>query len=118
MPDGYAQKSLGEDVAQSTVIATYDLNVPGGFRGLERVGWRAIWNQVGLVRKMQAEAGDVLVTGGRCTQRAVNSMPVRVDGGGRVGRRGEEVGRPDVSLAEGLEVIPATKFSTKGACGL
>ncbi|CAF9937945.1 MAG: hypothetical protein HETSPECPRED_000720, partial [Heterodermia speciosa] len=72
VPDGYAQKSLGEDVAQSTVIATYDLNVPGGFRGLERVGWRAIWNQVGLVRKMQAEAGDVLVTGGRCTQRAVN----------------------------------------------
>ncbi|KAL8788618.1 MAG: hypothetical protein Q9195_007213 [Heterodermia aff. obscurata] len=116
VPDGYAAKNVGEDVAQSTVVAAYDVNVPGGFRGLEK-GWEGIRGQVGLVRRMQRDAGDVLVPGGMCTQRLVNSEPVRVEGRRKVGRRGEgDEGRPDVSLAEGLGVITQKEFNTKSGC--
>ena len=111
-----------ENLAQNVVIAAYDLNVPGGFQGLEK-GWMAIKNQTTVMNMEQRQGGDLLVPGGMCTQRLENSPAVRAGNETKKGgkrrvrsRRREDDGRPDVSLAEELAVIPGKEFSTQGAC--
>ena len=78
VPDNYARTNFVEDVAQNTVIAAYDLNVPNGGLGTIQQDWHSIHNQYELVKKEQAAAGDLLKPGGKCTQRLNNSQPVKM----------------------------------------
>ncbi|KAL8783608.1 MAG: hypothetical protein Q9195_009342 [Heterodermia aff. obscurata] len=124
VPDAYAATNVFEDVAQNTVIAAYDLNVPGGLESVKGVDWHGIRRQYELVRKEQAEAvtKNLLVPGGKCVYRVPNSQAVRIntEGEGRRRRRTRGVrllqGKPNTDLAEGLKVIVPGKFSTKGMC--
>lgn len=136
--DGYAATTTAEDVAQMTVITTYDLNVPGHFKKMEPK-WKDIKNTLALMTKEQHDAGDLLIPGGTCTARMKNSLPVQIAGkrlqrrqgdvaddsddeldlieldviGGGPSRRSEI---PDVSLAEGLEVIPPSSHGIEYKC--
>ena len=137
--DTYGASTLAENVAQMTVIAAYDVNVPGHFQKIEPK-WRDIQNTLALMRKTQTDAGDLLIPSGMCTRRIENPKPlpikrkvrrrsqldVEADSddeldlvesdtvlGGGPSRRSE---MPDVSLAEGLEVIPPSKHGIEYRC--
>lgn len=113
VPDSYAGKNALEDVAQNTVVAAYDLNVPGGFASVEPQ-WQSIEHQFAMVKKEQSDAGDLLKPGGMCTRRLENSPPVQipVSGAGKGARRRRRQLRPNVELDEKLEVIEPSHFST------
>ncbi|CAL8576762.1 hypothetical protein XPA_002627 [Xanthoria parietina] len=120
VPDNYAGSSPAEDVAQSTVIAAYNINVPGGFPGIEP-RWVEVRNQYETVQTVQREqAPSILKPGGRCFKRLENSETVRVPTGKRLLRGRWAPWRrsqmPDISLAKGLEVIQALDFDS-GKCG-
>ncbi|KAL8649656.1 MAG: hypothetical protein Q9226_005484 [Calogaya cf. arnoldii] len=120
VPDRYAATSQREDIAQSHVLATYNLVVPGGFEDREP-RWEEVRNQYETVQTVQREqANNILVPGGRCQKRFINSEVVRVPTGKRLlkgrwapWRRSE---KPDVSLAKGLEVLETLDFDS-GKCG-
>ena len=118
VPDQYAASTPLEDVAQSTVVATYDLVVPGGLGNMKH-DWHSIQHQYELIKKEQGGAGNLLLPGGQCTARLENSEMVHVPSK-KIRRvpRGVTVmkGKPKVDLAEGLEVIPPTEFSTENNC--
>ena len=80
VPDGYAGTNFNEDVAQVTVVATYNLNVPGGFQSVEP-NWRNINHQQTTLEAQQRLAGNLLMRGGRCMQRQPASKRVSVSGG-------------------------------------
>ncbi|KAL8827902.1 MAG: hypothetical protein Q9191_002908 [Dirinaria sp. TL-2023a] len=80
VPDGYAGTNFNEDVAQVTVVATYNLNVPGGFQSVEP-NWRNIYHQQTTLETEQRLAGNLLIRGGRCMQRVPASKPVPTMGG-------------------------------------
>lgn len=69
VPDNYARSSQAENVAQNTVVAVYDKNVPGGFPGVQEQ-YTAILNQYSYI---QDKAGDTLVPGGTCDRHLENS---------------------------------------------
>ncbi|KAL3435590.1 hypothetical protein BDV09DRAFT_204020 [Aspergillus tetrazonus] len=69
VPDNYARSSQAENVAQNTVVAVYDKNVPGGFPGVQEQ-YTAILNQYSYI---QDKAGDALVPGGTCDRHLENS---------------------------------------------
>lgn len=77
VPDGYAQSRMIEDVAQSTVVAMYDLVVPGGVGKVQKHA-NEIWNQYFVIQKEASAAGNLLVPGGTCWRRFPNSPPVPV----------------------------------------
>ena len=79
VPDPYSRTNFAEDVAQTTIIAAFDLNVPGGLRTFpgDR-DWSSIQHQYELLKKEQGEAGNVLIPGGTCTERIPNSQPVQI----------------------------------------
>lgn len=79
VPDNYAGTNLLEDVAQMTVVAAYDLNVPGGFMGVEPA-WRDISNQLVNIESWQRLAGNLLVRGGRCVNKVAPSPAVPIAG--------------------------------------
>ena len=79
VPDHYAGNNFLEDVAQMTVIAAYDLNVPGGFRGIEPA-WRNISNQLATLESWQRFAGNLLVRGGHCVNKVAPSPAVPIAG--------------------------------------
>ncbi|TQV95245.1 hypothetical protein V2A60_009709 [Cordyceps javanica] len=104
VPDPYSASNAIEDVAQNTVVAVHDVNVPGGYPGVEP-GWAGIVHQLHLVEAEAREAGEgnsILIPGHnrQCTHRMPASKPVPIGGGGK--RRGAA---PDVSLRSGVEVI-------------
>ncbi|KAL4999355.1 hypothetical protein BDV10DRAFT_57806 [Aspergillus recurvatus] len=72
VPDNYARSSQAENVAQNTVVAVYDKNVPGGFPGVQEQ-YTAILNQYSYI---QDKAGDALVPGGTCDRHLENSETV------------------------------------------
>ncbi|KAL8752673.1 MAG: hypothetical protein Q9199_005580 [Rusavskia elegans] len=120
VPDNYAGSSPAEDVAQSSVIAAYNIVVPGGFPGIEP-RWVEVRNQYETVQTVQREQADsIFKPGGRCRKRLENSETVPVPTGKRLLRgrwapwRRSEM--PDISLAKGLEVIEASDFDS-GKCG-
>lgn len=80
VPDNYAGTNFNEDVAQVTVVATYNLNVPGGFQSVEP-HWRNIYHQLTTLETEQRLAGNLLIRGGRCMQRVPASKPVLISGG-------------------------------------
>ena len=121
VPDPYAQTNVFEDVAQNTVVATYDLNVPGGFRAVES-NWSGVSHQFRLIEREQNKAGALLVRGGNlldhggvCERRLNNSQPVKVAGysTGTARRRGQP---PDVRLSNSVDVIEPVTFNTREAC--
>lgn len=79
VPDPYSQTDQVEDLAQNTVVAAYDLNVPGGF-GTVEPRWREVFHQFHTIETEQMEAGNLLDSGGVCRRRLKNSKAVRVEG--------------------------------------
>ncbi|KAL8714569.1 MAG: hypothetical protein Q9220_001517 [cf. Caloplaca sp. 1 TL-2023] len=126
VPDGYAATNAVEDVAQNTVLAAYNIQVPGGF-GMKDPGWQSVFHQYDTVQRWQGESGNLLVPGrGGCARRLKASDKVRVDngqpgnpqGGWKRGIiRGMGINRrdyvPDHSLGEGVEEIPRVEFNTE-----
>ncbi|KAL9614047.1 MAG: hypothetical protein Q9167_001462 [Letrouitia subvulpina] len=116
VPDPYAQTNQVENVAQNTVVDSYNLNVPGGFGGIEP-NWSKIFHQYATVQTEQRNAGNLLVPGGTCTQRLTNSAPVS-----QTSKKRDLEGRfalgpkPNVALAPHLEVIPPKEFNTEKDC--
>ncbi|KAI4107001.1 MAG: hypothetical protein L6R37_001894 [Teloschistes peruensis] len=119
VPDGYAASNALEDVAQNTVVAAYNVQVPGGF-GMLEPGWQDIFHQYATVQTWQREAGDLLVPGGECRSRLPNSETVRQDGGSggskKMMARAKLAKKPDTSLADDIVALPVNKVSTKKAC--
>ncbi|KAL8745275.1 MAG: hypothetical protein Q9190_002581 [Brigantiaea leucoxantha] len=117
VPDPYAQTNQVENVAQNTVVDSYNLNVPNGFAGIEP-NWGNIFHQFATVQTEQRNAGNLLVPGGTCGARLTNSAPVPQSGTSKRWLQGRfAMGvKPDVSLAPGLKVIPSKEFSTEKSC--
>ena len=98
--DDFAKYNFQEDLAQETIVAAYDLNVAGGLGAFpERRDWSSIQNQYELVKKEQADAGNLLIPGGTCTQRLENSQPVQIP----TKKTRTTKRRHDVSSNSGLE---------------
>lgn len=112
VPDPYAQTNQIENVAQNTVVDTYQRNVPGGFSGLNPNA-NKIFHQYATVDTEQREAGNLLIPGGTCTGRLANSSPVPVSG---AASRVAAAGAPNVALPAGLQAIAAKEFNTKDFC--
>ncbi|KAL4916034.1 hypothetical protein BDW62DRAFT_187069 [Aspergillus aurantiobrunneus] len=74
VPDNYAQSSQAENVAQNTVVAVYDKNVPGGFPGVQP-NYSAIQNQYTYIKDL---AGDKIAPGGTCDRHLENSDVVEI----------------------------------------
>ncbi|KAL8707094.1 MAG: hypothetical protein Q9225_007831 [Loekoesia sp. 1 TL-2023] len=112
VPDNYAQTNQIENVAQNTVITTYERNVPGGFWGLNPDA-NKIFYQYATVDTEQREAGKLLVPGGKCTSRLANSDPVPISGVATAATAAE---KPDVALSADVSTIPDVDFNTKDSC--
>ncbi|KAF6217414.1 hypothetical protein HO133_006930 [Letharia lupina] len=56
VPDPYSQSNIYEDLAQNTVVAAYDLNVPGGI-GVVEPKWRDVLHQFDTIEVEQRKAG-------------------------------------------------------------
>ncbi|KAL8828956.1 MAG: hypothetical protein Q9170_006376 [Blastenia crenularia] len=120
VPDPYSQSNMVEDVAQNTVVAAYNVQVPGGYGSIEPNA-NNIFHQYATVQTWQRESGNLLVPGGTCWRRLENSETVPVDDGGssKLRLRGAVVERgekPDTSLGEGIEVIERVEFHTGDIC--
>ena len=114
VPDPYAQTNQVENVAQNTVVTTYERNVPGGFFGLNSNANR-IFHQYATVDTEQRNAAppNLLVRGGSCTGRLANSAPVLVSGSARVAQAAPAAVE---ALPEGVATIAGKDFDTKGTC--
>lgn len=115
VPDPYSQTNQIENVAQNTVVDSYNRNVPGGFNGLNKDSG-TIFHQYATVDTEQREAGNLLVPGGKCGPRLKNSEPVRISGGAMRVQMEAIHGKPDVTLSVGREVIEEVDFNTKESC--
>ncbi|KAL8904785.1 MAG: hypothetical protein Q9207_003049 [Kuettlingeria erythrocarpa] len=120
VPDPYAQTNQIENVAQNTVITTYERNVPGGFFGLNADANR-IFHQFATVdtEQRQADPANLLVKGGTCTGRLANSSPVPVSGTAatlQAAAKAPAVPAPNVALPPGLATIQGAAFNTNGTC--
>ena len=114
VPDRYARKNQREDVAESTVVAAYDLNVPGGF-GVVEPNWHHIFRQFATIEVEQMKAGALLVPGGLCEKRLENSRMVWAGGSSKVmADRLEEL--LDVGLSDAVDVIEPVSFDTREDC--
>ncbi len=116
-----------ENVAQNTVVASFNENVPGKFAGVNP-NYGAIFHQFATIiiearNAGQALGGASLITPGgvnaaTCTHRLTNSAPVSQPSSKR-GVRATKVKRsemPDVSLSDKVEVIPPRDFHTGEDC--
>ena len=120
VPDGYSQSNTVEDVAQNTVVAAYNVQVPGGYGSIEPNA-NNIFHQYATVQTWQRESGNLLVPGGTCWRRLENSETVQIDDGSSSKlRRGVRVAtrgwKPDTNLGEGIEVIDRVTFHTGESC--
>ncbi|KAI4241317.1 MAG: hypothetical protein L6R40_004623 [Gallowayella cf. fulva] len=123
VPDSYAQTNQVENVAQNTVIESYQRNVPGGFCGLNK-DCRKIFHQYATVDTEQREAGNLTIPGGKCRKKLPNSEPVAVAGStSRVMAADVQamaalpvVPKPDVGIKAHLEILQDVPFDTKEAC--
>ena len=118
VPDSYSQKNIKEDLAQTTVVAAYDLLVPVGLATFPgNRDWSTIHHQYELIKKKQAEAGGLLLPGGTCSKRLRNANVVKIPTEGKARRATMLKGKPNVELAPGLEIIePHGDYSTEGSC--
>jgi len=115
VPDPYSQTNLVEDVAQVTVVSSFDLNVPGGIRSVEP-HWHNISQQFWTLQREAKQAGGLLVPGekGNCTHRLVNSAAVAQVSSKRMTR---SLGnKPNVTLSHDVKIIPPKDFHTGNSC--
>ncbi|KAL9595275.1 MAG: hypothetical protein Q9179_005044 [Wetmoreana sp. 5 TL-2023] len=112
VPDNYAQTDQDENVAQNTVVDTYQRNVPGGFTGLNPNA-NKIFHQYATVDTEQREAGNLLIPGGKCTLRLANSDPVPING---AALRVTAADKPNVALPADISSIAGVDFNTKDSC--
>ncbi|KAL8998817.1 MAG: hypothetical protein Q9188_006020 [Gyalolechia gomerana] len=117
VPDPYAQSNQVENVAQNTVLAAYNVQVPGEYGGIEPRA-NDVFHQYATVQTWQRESGNLLVPGGTCWRRLENSETVEVDDGGSKLRRGVRARgqKPDTSLGEGIQIIERKDFHTGDSC--
>ncbi|KAL8790338.1 MAG: hypothetical protein Q9213_000690 [Squamulea squamosa] len=113
VPDPYAQTNQVENVAQNTVVTTYERNVPGGFFGLNPDA-NKIFHQYATVDTEQrnADPASLLVPGGVCTRRLANSNPVTITGTATA----QAAAAPNVALPAGLATIKGASFNTNSSC--
>lgn len=117
VPDPYSQTDQFENVAQNTVVAAYDLNVPGGIQGVEPK-WHGLRNQLRTLEGEQSLNEGFLLSGGVCNKRLENSKAVRVDGQSKNRiARGLAEQPPDVGLSGSVDVIEPVDFDTRDGCG-
>ena len=116
VPDAYSDVSVLEDIAQNTVVAAYDLNVEGGYQGVEKY-WEGVFHQYSTIESLQREQGDLLIPGGRCTSRLPNSPAVEKRNKTLGNRRREtrQVG-DNGSFPTDLEMLEPVEYSTEGIC--
>ena len=122
IPDWYAGTNFQEDVAQNTVVAAYDLVVPGGLGNMNE-DWGSIRHQYELIKKEQAEAltTNLLVPGGRCVYRVANSQAVQISDEKRRARRAGRgvtvlTGKPSTDFGVGMPVIQPSGLSSEESC--
>jgi len=96
--DDYARKNHIENIAQVTVVALFDKVMPGGVGTVIPNSWQQVFHQYATV---QWKLGDILIPGGTCRRRIVNSAPVAT-------RRRRSLGpRPEVPpLSSSVQAIP------------
>ncbi|KAL8712507.1 MAG: hypothetical protein Q9220_003355 [cf. Caloplaca sp. 1 TL-2023] len=113
VPDPYSQTNQVENVAQNTVVTTYERNVPGGFFGLNPDA-NKIYHQFATVDTEQRETDprSLIVVGGTCTGRLANSSPVPVAGTATVA----QAAAPEVAMPAGLATIKPKAFNTNETC--
>jgi hypothetical protein len=109
-----------QNVAQNTVIASYNENVPGRFPSVEPK-FLAILHQYATIidyARRAGNGGSLIIPGGTCTKRLMNSAAVQVSQNGTTVRRTNKRGMmPDVRLSARMEVIPSREFHTGKSCG-
>ncbi|KAL5342258.1 hypothetical protein BJX70DRAFT_395228 [Aspergillus crustosus] len=74
VPDNYAASTHLENTAQNTVIGVYDLNVPGGFPGIQPEYYKIV-HQHSAIKQIY---GDALKSGGKCGSRLGDSETVNL----------------------------------------
>ena len=114
VPDPYSQVNQWENLAQNTVVATYNLNVPGGFSGAEP-NWEGLRHQLSTIGTEQKKEGDLLIQKGLCKKRLANSKAMLKEGHSRNRVRQLEE-PPDVGLSDRVDVIEPVDFDTREAC--
>ena len=114
VPDPYSQVNQWENLAQNTVVAVYNLNVPGGFSGMESK-WQGLRYQLSTIGTEQKREGGLLVKRGLCEKRLANSKAVLKEGHPRNRVRQLEA-PPDVGLSDSVDVIEPVNFDTRETC--
>ncbi|KAL8661210.1 MAG: hypothetical protein Q9202_005812 [Teloschistes flavicans] len=121
VPDPYSGVSPAEDVAQCTVIATYNIVVPGGF-GMLEPNWRNVYHQYALLQSWAEDSGNLLTPGGTCMWRTPDSPTVALGGAtttatkerrAKVAAVARQVGKQGDGIPEGIEVLPVKTFHTE-----
>lgn len=115
VPDSYSQTNQVENVAQNTVVAAYDLNVPEGIQGVEPK-WYGLRSQLLTISTEQSVNEGFLLRGGVCNKRLENSKAVMVDGQSRDRTARGLAEPPDVRLSDSVDVIEPVDFDTRGGC--
>ena len=115
VPDPYSQTKQVENLAQNTVVAAYDLNVPGGIQSVEP-RWRGLRNQLRTIEEEQSVNEGFLLRGGVCNKRLENSKAVRVDGQSKNRTARGLAEPPDVGLSGSVDVIEPVDFDTRDGC--
>ncbi|KAL8998250.1 MAG: hypothetical protein Q9169_002654 [Polycauliona sp. 2 TL-2023] len=119
VPNEYAKTNSAEDVAESHIVATYNIVVPGGY-GEKESRWQEVHNQYATVQTWQREkAAEILKPGGQCQHRLENSEIVAMPTRKRL-LRGRwapwrSSNKPNGSLPKGLGVIERREFHS-GLC--
>lgn len=104
-----------ENVAQNTVVAAYDLNVPEGIQGVEPK-WYGLRSQLLTISTEQSVNEGFLLRGGVCNKRLENSKAVMVNGQSRDRTARGLAEPPDVRLSDSVDVIEPVDFDTRGGC--
>jgi len=117
VPDPYAQSNQIENVAQNTVVASFNVNVPGGVASVNDK-WFNIFHQYATVETVARNAGGLLAPDGEavCSHRLENSALVHPSRR-RVRRSLLRRAAPDVGLSDSVLRIPRRSFHTKDSCG-
>jgi len=111
--DNYAQTNQVENVAQNTVVGTYNEIIPFGYSKVEKNS-KGPFHQYATLQAVADSAGKILHPGGKCTHRLPNGPSVPQSGSSRLMVRAAAM--PDVSLSDQVEKIEPKDFNTKEHC--
>jgi hypothetical protein len=117
-PDPYSQSNIIEDVAQNSVVAIFDSNVPGGFHGVEpkSAGIKHQYQTLQAAAKAVGHGNSLFKPGqnAQCTHKMPNSETVSVNGKSKrnAGVHTRRVA-PGKSLAVGIKPIDTSSRKNK-----